>query len=183
MSKKRKVQMFCAFVSGILCLVTIFNPLPNKSNLAFAGQANHLVINKIQIDGLLGAGGTEDDWVELYNPTASSISLVGWSIQKASSNGATSSPFKEPLSGSIPAHGYYLIVRNNVVTTASLKSKADHLASDSFLLAAGNIVSLEMIIMQSKITPIKILSILLVLVRQNFLKEVRLPWPFPRLNV
>lgn len=128
---------------AILCVLSLsmvfFLNFPQKAR---AGLANHLVINQIQIDSRVGAGGTEDDWVELFNPTSTSINLSGWSIQKASSNGATSSPFREALGGIVPANGFFLIVRNNALTSASLKGLADYLSSDSFTLAAGNIISL-----------------------------------------
>lgn len=140
MVKTRRGRGFKAFALGLLGL-TMFS-LSGTPRPVSAVQASHPVINQIQIDSLANAGGTEDDWVELYNPTASDQSLIGWSIQKSSSNGATSSPYKEALDGVIPAKGFYLIVRNNAATAASLKALADHLASDSFSLSAGNIVSL-----------------------------------------
>ena len=56
-------------------------------NQAAAGLADHAVINEVSIDSLVGAGGTEDDWIELYNPTAAAIDLSGWSLQKAAATG------------------------------------------------------------------------------------------------
>ena len=105
-----------------------------------AGLASHAVINEVSIDSVAGSGGTEDDWVELYNPTNQAVDLTGWSIQKTSSSG--SSLVRAALSGSIPANGYFLVVRNNASTTQSLKNSADILVSDSFSLSQNNIVYL-----------------------------------------
>ncbi len=105
-----------------------------------AGLVDHVVINEVSVDSVVGAGGTDDDWVELYNPTNAAVSLVGMSIQKTSGTGG--SPFKAALSGTIPAKGYFLIVRNGSATAQALKDKADALVSNSFSLSAGNIVYL-----------------------------------------
>jgi len=110
------------------------------SNSALAALADHAVINEVHIDSLSGAGGTDDDWVELYNPTASLVSLVGWSLQKFSSSGSTL--YNQALTGSIPAGSYFLVVRDGASTQQSLKDMADLLASNSFSLAANNIVYL-----------------------------------------
>ena len=105
-----------------------------------AVSADHAMINEVSIDSVAGTGGTDDDWVELYNPTEQAIDLTGWSIQKTAGTG--SSLVRVPLSGSIPAGGYFLIVRNGAATAASLVAKADVLASNSFSLSQNNIIYL-----------------------------------------
>lgn len=107
---------------------------------ARAALANHLVINEIAIDSLVGTGGTDDDWVELYNPTSQAVVLDGWSIQKSSSAGETFT--RQALAGTIPAGGHFLIVKDAPTTSQSLKDAADLLASASFDLAANNIIFL-----------------------------------------
>jgi hypothetical protein len=79
--------------------------------------------------------------VELYNPTGEAVSLAGWSIQKFSSTGSTG--YNQPLTGTIPANGYFLIVRNAAATSRALKDEADLLANDAFSLANNNIVYLS----------------------------------------
>jgi predicted extracellular nuclease len=102
--------------------------------------ATHLVINEIAIDSKVGTGGAEDDWVELFNPTAQSVALTGWSIQKSTASGG--SVVRQSLTGSVPANGYFLIVRDNASTTQALKDKADLLVADTFSLASNNVVYL-----------------------------------------
>lgn len=125
----RKLTFFCSL---IFCL------LPQA---VFAENANHVVISEIQIDSILGSGGAEADWVELYNPTSENIDLSNYSIQKSNATGG--SFYRKQLSGSIPAYGFFLIVRNHADTPAGLKTAADVLAAgSSFSLSENNTVFL-----------------------------------------
>jgi len=86
-------------LSSIFCL-TIYQ-------LSVAQVANHLVIAEVY-----GGGGDQgsywtNDYIVLYNPTASSINLSSWSVQYAKFNGSTWDVTK--LVGSIPAGAYYPI--------------------------------------------------------------------------
>ena len=74
-----------------------------------------VVINEIQIDSIVGVGGTSDDWVELYNPTTQDISLAGLSIQKHSATSSCSIDVgfykkKFPETAVISAQGFFLII-------------------------------------------------------------------------
>ncbi len=107
---------------------------------AIVGIADHVVISEIQTASVL-TGGVNDDFVELYNPTNSAIDLGSWSVQRTTGSG--SGLYRKQLAGTIPAHGFYLIVRDNTNTTPELLAKADILASgSSFSLADNNIVYL-----------------------------------------
>src|SRR3989338_6304386 len=122
------IRMPNGFTTGVF-LFLLIGLIASLAGQAEAGLASHAVINEISIDGVVGAGGTEDDWVELYNPTGLAIDLTGWSIQKTAGSG--SSLVKAALNGSIPANGYFLIVRNSASTTQSLKDSADVLVSET----------------------------------------------------
>src|SRR5262249_9161004 len=72
-----------------------------------------LVPNHITISQIYGGGGNSgatyaNDYVELYNPTASSVTITGWSLQYASATGATWTN-KQPLGGVIGPGEYYLV--------------------------------------------------------------------------
>ncbi len=74
-----------------------------------------VLINEIQTDSIIGTGGTDDDWVELYNPNDVDVSMQGWSVQKHSKSdpcGIESGYYKKNFSDDavIPARGFYLIV-------------------------------------------------------------------------
>src|SRR4051812_36980156 len=49
----------------------------------------------------------KNDYIELYNRTASTINLTGWSVQYAAAAGTSWAP--TPLSGSIAPGKYYLV--------------------------------------------------------------------------
>lgn len=139
-SAVRAGRMPSDLVVGVFLFLLISLAISLSGGQAKASLADHAVINEVSIDSLSGSGGTEDDWVELYNPTAQAIDLSGWSIQKTSGTGG--SLVKASLSGAIPAEGYFLIVRDNIDTDQALKDLADILVSDSFSLAQDNIIYL-----------------------------------------
>ena len=108
-----------------------------------AAVVDHLVINELATAG----DSSYDDWVELYNPTGSEIELLGWSVQKVTAGGGVT---RTDLSGTIPAYGYFLVVRNDDNTMQSLKDVAD-LKAENFALADGN--ALYLVYSNSDIDP------------------------------
>ena len=72
-----------------------------------AAVGTNVVISEIYGGGGNSGSSYKNDYIELYNPTSSSVSLSGWSVQYASSTGTFSSITN--LTGSIGAHQYYLI--------------------------------------------------------------------------
>lgn len=69
---------------------------------------NHVVINEIAWSGT--AASSSDEWIELYNPTASDVNLDGWVLKSTDDVPSAS------LSGTIAAGGYYLIERTDDTT-------------------------------------------------------------------
>jgi hypothetical protein len=70
-------------------------------------QVNHLVISQVYGGGGNSGAPYTHDFVELFNPTTSSITFSNWSIQYASATGTSWTP--NTISGTIPAGGYFLI--------------------------------------------------------------------------
>lgn len=80
-------------------------------------KADHVVISEIQYGGV-DAG---DEFIELYNPTTSTVSMAGWSIQYASGRATEITPSvisKKNFitTSSIRGEGYFLIARGMSTT-------------------------------------------------------------------
>lgn len=86
--------------SIVLCVVLV------SANVR--GQiATHVVISEVYGGGGNSGAIYKNDFIELYNPTASAVDLSGWSLQYAS---AKSASWKvTALTGLIPAYSYYLV--------------------------------------------------------------------------
>lgn len=82
------------------------------SNACFNGLCScggsHLVISEV---GSRGSFGGMDEFIELYNPTASAVTLDStWKITGKSHNNIMYTVRWTGTGGSIPAHGHFLIV-------------------------------------------------------------------------
>ena len=86
---------------AVLCIMLL------SSGLSF-GQANHLVISQVYGGGGNAGSYWKQDFVELYNGTADTIFLTGWSVQYTSPTG-TSWTNKTILSGFVAPGRYFLI--------------------------------------------------------------------------
>jgi len=69
--------------------------------------ATHVVISQVQISGD-GADSSNDEFVELYNPTNSPIVMDSWRLTRKNSTGVQANLVSD-LSGTIPSRGYFLI--------------------------------------------------------------------------
>ena len=132
-----------AIVAALGLAATAISPLlaasPAHANAAGSG----LVISEVY-----GAGGNSGalynaDFVELYNPTDAAIALSGLAVHyRSASGGSGGSPYA--LSGSVPAHGHWLIQMGTAGTTGSALPTPDATASPAFAMAAaGGQVALQ----------------------------------------
>lgn len=79
---------------------------PSNPMLEAAGSPD-VVISQIFGGGGNSGGPFTHDFVELFNRSASSVTITGWTVQYASASG--NSWAAATLSGTIPAGGYYLV--------------------------------------------------------------------------
>ncbi|WP_118766273.1 ExeM/NucH family extracellular endonuclease [Cellulomonas rhizosphaerae] len=96
-------------VGGLTALAVVL-----AGSVAGAGAASAAVspsapaiINEVYGGGGNGGATLKQDFIELYNPGASPVSLAGWSVQYASASGTSWAT--TALTGSIPAHSHYLV--------------------------------------------------------------------------
>jgi predicted extracellular nuclease len=76
---------------------------PASANTAGTG----LVISEAYGGGGNSGATYTNDFIELYNPTSAPVDVGGWSVQyRSKSNGGNG---VTPLTGTVPAHGYYLV--------------------------------------------------------------------------
>lgn len=98
--------------------------------LVFVGSvqaSNHIVISEIMVGGEESA---LEEFIELYNPTSEDVDLDGWRLTRKTSTG-TESNLVANMSGTIPAHGFFLITHPN----------NDDIGADLFYSATTNSVT------------------------------------------
>lgn len=98
-------------------------------------QPTHLVISQVY-----GAGGNSgatytNDFIEIFNPTGSAISLTGYSVQYSTAASVSGNFSVTPLSGIIGAGKYYLIQEAAGATSSAALPTPD--ATGTIIMAAG----------------------------------------------
>lgn len=127
--------MFCNKKSSkIFLFTTLFGSVFLLTpNFIFAAT-DHIVISQVQVSGVSAT----DEFVELYNPTASTIDLTGWRLAKKVSSG-TQTNLITSMSGSIPSHKYMLITpqtgyAGSVPSDATYSSSSASVTSNNTVL-------------------------------------------------
>jgi hypothetical protein len=91
-----------------------FSPTATNTPSSTPTTASNLsvLINEVAWAGTDAS--TSDEWIELYNPGGSPVNLAGWVLKTDDGSPNIS------LSGSIPAHGYFLLERTNDNTVSDI---------------------------------------------------------------
>lgn len=74
-----------------------------------AAGTSPVIINEAYLSGGSAGAAYKNKFVELYNTSDAPVSLDGWSLQYRSATSASAPSFAAPLTGSIPAKGYYML--------------------------------------------------------------------------
>ena len=77
----------------------------------FAQQANHLVISEVYGGGGNSGATLKNDFIELYNPTDSIVTIDGWSVQYASAAGTSWQTTN--IRGVIQSKGFFFNTRSS----------------------------------------------------------------------
>ena len=104
------------------------------SPAATFAATDHVVISQVQISGSVA----DDEFVELYNPTDTTVDLTGWDLKRKTESGETESSLDTNIDLSIPPHSYLLIAPAQY--TGSVAKDAEY--STLSRIAANNTVLL-----------------------------------------
>lgn len=78
------------------------------NQLAAGSWGTHLIINEVYYDVAASKGADPgDEWIEIYNPTDSAVSLKNWSFTDNSASVIITAE------KSVPAHGFALLSKNH----------------------------------------------------------------------
>ena len=117
---------------AFIMLVTSLIP-PGLLQRTEAAGAPHVVFSQVYVAGGNSGAIYNTKFFELYNPTDKDVDLSGWSLQYAAKNsifpakpGASNN---KTLSGTIKAHGYYLITGGSGTIGIPLPVSADDTSS------------------------------------------------------
>jgi hypothetical protein len=104
----------------------------------FSAAAEHVVISEVQISG--GAGDLADqDFIELYNPTASEVDLSDMRLVKRTSTGAADTNIVVFVSGDVIApHSYYLWCNSSLSATLNCDKATSQTLSNHNSIALRN---------------------------------------------
>jgi len=98
---------------------------------------NHLVISQVYGGGGNTGATYQNDYVEIYNPSASPVSTTGWSIQYGAATGTTWQV--QPLGGIIGPGEYYLVQLGTGGAIGSVNPQPNIFGSINLSATAGKV--------------------------------------------
>lgn len=128
--KQKYLPVFVLPALAILTLISLLY-LPRE----VFSIADHIVISEVQI---IGTGGSNEDFIELYNPRDTDYNLNGHRLVKRTNGSTSDSSIKSWVSDTfIPAHGFYLWANSGWTPTVTPDT------TTSATLAADNSIALR----------------------------------------
>jgi hypothetical protein len=92
---------------GVVVFISLAYIVISRATPVRSATASHVVISEIQLSG--GTGASTKEFVELYNPTNTSVNLQNWKLSKKNQSGSVEDFLVATMSGSIPSRGFFLI--------------------------------------------------------------------------
>lgn len=110
-------------------------PAPVFDLSSSSGCTGHLVINEVKV---AGSSSVDDEFIEIFNPCGTSVSLANWTLAHLAATG-TSPNVIATLTGSISGNAYYLVAE----TSCACSTSADLTYTTGTLAAAGGGIALR----------------------------------------
>jgi phosphatidylserine/phosphatidylglycerophosphate/cardiolipin synthase-like enzyme len=101
-----------ALITGFAALMVL--TVRASSSVSIAPQASELDVVISEVAWMGTDASPNDEWLELYNTTSSSIDLTGWSLAASDATPSVT------LAGTIPPRGYFLLERTDDSTVPSV---------------------------------------------------------------
>ncbi|HKU02341.1 MAG TPA: ExeM/NucH family extracellular endonuclease, partial [Arthrobacter sp.] len=120
---KWKLTLGTALSAGLIAAPLA--AVPAAAEVSAAAGTSPVVINEAYLSGGSSGAAFKNKFVELYNTSDAPVSLDGWSVQYRSATGTGAPSGVAPLSGSIPAKGYYLVQGSSNGTNGADLPKPD----------------------------------------------------------
>jgi predicted extracellular nuclease len=113
-----KNRLRASALVAIPALALLASGLAAAAPAAAVDTASNVVITEVYGGGGNSGAPFNKDFVELFNRASAPVDVTGWSVQYSSATGATWQ--STPLTGSVPAGGFYEITESGGATGADL---------------------------------------------------------------
>lgn len=127
----QKAKLSWLFIFNVLLAIILTISLA-KPSIVQSALATNVVISEVQL-GVTGL--STNEFIEIYNPTGSSIDISSWKITKktAAADPVTGQVLLAtvPASTTIASHGYYLIGHSDFTGTEDLSYSGDSISTDN----------------------------------------------------
>jgi hypothetical protein len=120
----------------LLALLTVLGALTAAASASGSGAGSIVVSQIFAAGGNSGAPYT-NDYIELFNRGASTVSIGGWTLQYASATGTVWA--STALSGSIPAGGHYLVQLASSGPNGSALPTPDATGTSNLAMSGGKV--------------------------------------------
>ncbi|WP_346960408.1 ExeM/NucH family extracellular endonuclease [uncultured Arthrobacter sp.] len=136
-----KTALGTALSAGLIAAPLTALPAAALEVSPAAAGTSPVVINEAYLSGGSAGAAYKNKFVELYNTSDAPVTLDGWSVQYRSATSSVAPSTTVPLSGTVPAKGYYLL-KGGSNGTAGLDLPAADATATGFnpAIAGGTIV-------------------------------------------
>ncbi|WP_116417156.1 ExeM/NucH family extracellular endonuclease [Subtercola boreus] len=131
--KRAKVSL--ALATGLVLVATLLTAIAASANTAGTG----VVINEAYLNGGSAGATYLNKFIELYNPTDAPIDLSSMSLQYRSATGTVNPTGVAALTGSIAAHGHYLVQGSSNAANGAALPTPDATFGASFAGGGGTL--------------------------------------------